>query len=122
MSDKKETLRLTETQHKADRNVAYTAQANGHDVEVYDESGKLKVRFCANIHDDLDEIMYHDLCDEFTVHVLREDIGISIPLCGLCGNSGIVNTLTTAKWNDKLVGVCQYCICPNGRKRKQVGR
>ena len=63
-----------------------------------------------------------DLWEEFIVEVMREDIGFKIPLCGLCGNSGIVDTMTTAKWDNKSVGVKTYCICPNGRTMKNKER
>lgn len=42
-----------------------------------------------------------------------------ITLCGLCGNSGIIDTSKTAEHYDKMVGIVGYCICPNGRARKK---
>ena len=62
---------------------------------------------------------YRDLFDEYTVWVLREDIDMKISLCGLCGNSGMVDTRDSAIWNNKKVGIRDYCICPNGRHRKR---
>lgn len=45
--------------------------------------------------------------------------GIEIPShchCGLCGNTGIVNTQRITYIGARLaVGVRRYCICPNGR-------
>ena len=59
-----------------------------------------------------------ELWCEFNVEVFREDIGFKIPLCGLCANSGIVDTTTTAIWNGKPAGIKTFCICPNGRALK----
>jgi hypothetical protein len=42
--------------------------------------------------------------------------------CGLCGNSGIVDTrghVVSPRGDD--CGVRAYCICPNGRAIKQLG-
>lgn len=61
-----------------------------------------------------------ELWDEYTVFVYRDDIKSDIPLCGLCGNSGMLNTLATAKWYGKEVGVFLPCICPNGRSIKKM--
>jgi hypothetical protein len=69
--------------------------------------------------------MSKNLWLEFSMEASRSD-GLSIPICGLCGNSGIVDTTTTAKWFDKPAGIKTFCICPNGRtlkKHKQsIGR
>ncbi len=36
--------------------------------------------------------------------------------CGLCGNSGIIDSTKTAKlFSGRNVGGKFYCICPNGR-------
>lgn len=59
------------------------------------------------------------ILEEFTVKVLREDLGFEIPLCGLCANSGIIDTTLTAIWNGKKVGVRGYCLCLNGRALKR---
>jgi hypothetical protein len=64
-----------------------------------------------------------DLWEEYTTWVPDDrfpDGGI--PVCGLCGNSGLVNTLTTAKFFGRSCGVQGPCICPNGRRRKADGR
>ena len=49
--------------------------------------------------------------------------GHKIPLCGLCGNTGIVDTSGTAKSpvGNVFCGIRAYCICPNGRKMKEHG-
>ncbi len=40
----------------------------------------------------------------------------SLGHCGLCGNSGVIDTLGRATTAAGLhVGVRRYCICPNGR-------
>jgi hypothetical protein len=40
--------------------------------------------------------------------------------CGLCGNTGIVDTRGRAKTPAGFdVGVLRYCICPNGRALKK---
>lgn len=60
-----------------------------------------------------------DLWEEFIVYVKNPEIGLEVPLCGLCGNSGVVDTTTTAKcWNNIPTGIKTYCICPNGRVKK----
>lgn len=61
-----------------------------------------------------------DLWLEFNTEVMSDAIGLKITLCGLCGNCGIVDTTTTAQWNDKFVGVKTFCICPNGRTLKKL--
>ncbi len=61
-----------------------------------------------------------DLWEEFIVEVFRPDIGFNIPLCGLCANTGILDTTTTAKWQGKCIGVKTHCICPNGRVMKKM--
>ena len=61
-----------------------------------------------------------DLWEEFIVEVIRSDIGIKIPLCGLCANTGIIDTYLSAKWEGNPVGVKNaFCICPNGRSLKK---
>jgi hypothetical protein len=60
-----------------------------------------------------------DIREEFTVMVMREDIGFEISLCGLCGNCGIVDTRESVKWNQKNVGLIGYCVCANGRALKK---
>lgn len=60
-----------------------------------------------------------ELGDEFTVEVDRGD-GMVIPVCGLCGNSGMVNTLATAELHGNKCGILAPCICPNGRYMKKM--
>ena len=62
---------------------------------------------------------YSELDDEYEVWVHREDICFDIPLCGLCANTGILDTRESAIWQGKKVGVRQHCICPNGRRLKR---
>ena len=64
---------------------------------------------------------FKDIWREFDVEVFREDIGFNIPLCGLCANSGIIDTRDSAIWNNKPVGIKGFCICPNGRALKKHG-
>lgn len=73
-------------------------------------------------HDPRNQIMSNakNLWEEFVVKAVNEELGFEIPLCGLCGNSGILDTTTSAKWSNKSVGIKAYCICPNGRARKKV--
>ncbi len=41
-------------------------------------------------------------------------------LCGLCGNSGYVDTtLSAISHTGERIGIRQPCICPNGRKIKR---
>lgn len=56
---------------------------------------------------------------EFEIRAFNEELGFDIPLCGLCGNSGILDTTTSATWKGKPVGVRAFCICPNGRVKKK---
>lgn len=61
---------------------------------------------------------------EFSVFVKDDRPGIDeISICGLCGNSGLISTLGTARTprgiGAKSVGVEAYCICPNGRSMKK---
>lgn len=43
--------------------------------------------------------------------------------CCLCGNTGIINTISTARTlDDEWIGKKVFCLCPNGRsglQRKQ---
>ena len=44
--------------------------------------------------------------------------------CGMCGNTGIINTIGIATPAGYSCGVKAYCICPNGRclkKQSKVG-
>ena len=56
---------------------------------------------------------------EFVVDVTIDAIGMKVPICGLCGNTGLIDTTATAKCDGKCVGVLAFCICPNGRARKK---
>jgi len=60
-----------------------------------------------------------DAWEEFTVYAYADHLECKIPMCGLCANSGIVNTTQNASWNGKDIGVVAYCICPNGRVKKK---
>ncbi len=62
------------------------------------------------------------LWDEFTIIVHNDKLDIDVPICGLCGNTGIVDTTASAICMKKLVGIKHYCICPNGRSRKRRKR
>lgn len=65
----------------------------------------------------------HKLYWEYTVFVDRKPIG-TIPLCGLCANSGVIDTTKSAIWSmmQQSVGVVAYCICPNGRVMSKKSR
>lgn len=64
-----------------------------------------------------------DLWLEFVVYVKAPQIGLEVPICGLCGNSGYVDTLSTSKcWDNVPTGIRTYCICPNGRANKKAKR
>jgi hypothetical protein len=66
----------------------------------------------------------NDLWEEYIVEAppprgLADSIE-SVPVCGLCGNTGIVETHAKTPYG-AACGVCKPCICPNGRaiKRKK---
>jgi hypothetical protein len=68
-----------------------------------------------------------DLWKEFIVEVelpkFREHFpGMKIPMCGLCGNNGVVNTVGVAldPLGEVDCGIKAYCICPNGRQMKKM--
>lgn len=62
-----------------------------------------------------------DLWMEFTVQVYNDDIKMDIPLCGLCGNTGIVDTLNSAVSPAGVkCGIKAFCICPNGRVKRKT--
>lgn len=42
----------------------------------------------------------------------------TIPVCGLCGNTGIIETNARTPYG-VACGVYKPCICPNGRKIKE---
>jgi hypothetical protein len=57
--------------------------------------------------------------DEFTVYVPSDNkIMPMIPMCGLCGNTGLINTHAHTP-TGKPCGVQAFCICPNGRALKR---
>jgi hypothetical protein len=44
-------------------------------------------------------------------------------LCSLCGNSGVVDTTSTAKSpTGKSCGRKNWCICPNGQNLREIAR
>lgn len=59
---------------------------------------------------------------EFTVLVKRVfgDQEFDIPMCGLCGNTGTIDTTNSAKSPAGVsCGGKFFCVCPNGRARKK---
>lgn len=60
-----------------------------------------------------------DAWEEYTVYPHADHLDCKIPMCGLCANSGIIDTTKSAIWNGKEIGVVVYCICPNGRAKKK---
>lgn len=64
----------------------------------------------AQLHAEAEAVVQGDLWLEYVC----EEHG----LCGLCGNTGAVEThiLTSAGVN---CGIRGHCICPNGRKKKE---
>lgn len=61
----------------------------------------------------------NNMWEDYIVQVHNPELGFDIPLCGLCGNSGIVDTTSSAKWKKKKVGIKSFCICPNGQCLKE---
>jgi hypothetical protein len=64
--------------------------------------------------------MSDDPWGEFVVEVPNPKLGgDEVPICGLCGNQGIVDTRPTAvtPWGAK-AGIVAFCVCPNGRALK----
>ena len=55
---------------------------------------------------------------EFTVYVPGNTTMPMIPMCGLCGNTGIINTNAKTP-TGKPCGIQAFCICPNGRSLKR---
>ena len=46
--------------------------------------------------------------------------GHKIPFCGLCGNTGTIDTIGITKTpQGKPCGIRAFCICPNGRAMKK---
>lgn len=60
-----------------------------------------------------------DLWWEYTTYVYIDGEHV-IPACGLCGNTGIINTLQSVKSLQQHCGLIAYCICPNGRAKKRA--
>lgn len=59
---------------------------------------------------------------EYSVDVYAPHIKCNIPICGLCGNSGVLDTTGTVKSPfGGVIGIYAPCICPNGRKKKRYG-
>lgn len=55
------------------------------------------------------------LWEEYLVYVPSPMLGgLEIPLCGLCGNTGILDTRAKSPQGIP-VGIRAPCICPNGR-------
>ena len=58
--------------------------------------------------------------EEFLTHLWLTEFTVG-NLCGLCGNWGLMGPITTkTPLKRKLVMTRRYCICPNGRKLKEV--
>ena len=58
--------------------------------------------------------------NEFTTFQYVNHLPFKIPFCGLCGNTGIINTMDKAKTpQGKPCGIEAFCICPNGRVDKK---
>jgi len=51
----------------------------------------------------------------------RDGTKIKAGCCGLCGNTGVIDTRGTVKTpsGEPAGGVRAWCICPNGRKAKR---
>jgi len=63
-----------------------------------------------------------DLWLEFIVQVPMPHLnGMEVPICGLCGNTGRVDTVSFVKTpNGISCGIKAFCICPNGRAYKKA--
>ena len=58
---------------------------------------------------------------EFTVNVKHGPL--EIPVCGLCGNTGYVDTTGKARSPMGMpCGLRRPCICPNGRAIKRAAK
>lgn len=66
----------------------------------------------------------NDLWLEFLVQVAMPHLnGLEIPICGLCGNTGRIDTTQSVKTPTGVPGgVKAFCICPNGRAIKRVSK
>lgn len=63
-----------------------------------------------------------EILEYFSVKVFNDALGMEISVCGLCGNSGIIDTRCSAKWDGKNVGILDFCLCPNGRAMNRKDR
>ena len=60
------------------------------------------------------------LWQEYTVYIDGLTGRATVPICGLCGDTGYVSTLNIRTSNGELVPtIRQACICPNGRAIKK---
>lgn len=62
---------------------------------------------------------------EFTIYVDMDFGGkiFPVPMCGLCGNQGIVDTTEKAVTpGGQSCGGKFFCICPNGRQNRKMWR
>ncbi len=59
----------------------------------------------------------------YDLSALWRDEFVRDDLCGLCANSGIVNTTGTLRTpkGSRHSGIRTFCICPNGRAMKDQG-
>lgn len=56
---------------------------------------------------------------EFRSYVPHHSMGC-ITMCGLCGNSGVIDTRNVKTQDGTPCGVEAFCICPNGRQAKKA--
>lgn len=53
---------------------------------------------------------------------LEEFLNKDSKLCGLCANSGVIDTTGLHNCLGKETGIIAYCICPNGRVMRRVNK
>ena len=53
-----------------------------------------------------------------TAYWLRHYVNAKTGLCGLCGNTGVVNTVGAISPTGRETGIRTFCICPNGQSRR----
>lgn len=88
----------------------------------------IKMSFIKELKDPNFYSRMRDLWLEFTVlwvNPMFPPEANQIPMCGLCGNGGIIDTTSVVKDSKgNSMGIRAFCICPNGRyKRKtKLGR
>lgn len=70
----------------------------------------------------MSKITAKNLWLEFLVQVRAPHLnGHEIPLCGLCGNTGKIDTRSIVKSPTGIpCGIKAFCICPNGRAFKKA--